>query len=153
MAARIIQWYARRLSPPHSSLPIQSAEAKLGIPARLDWDACVDFDTGRRRIQGSCFKLKGSFPFTRASHLPCREVVAIRIYNCSGQHFHSVKPAKISVLYFFLATNLKPESSLIPSKWSSISRLERMWETAFNKQGNDTFWSPVEAFFIYFIFL
>lgn len=36
MAARIIQWYARRLSPPRSPLPIQSAEAKLGIPAHLD---------------------------------------------------------------------------------------------------------------------
>lgn len=123
MAAGIIQWYVRSLPPPCSPLPIQSAEAKLGIPARLDSDSCVGFDTGRRRIQGSCFKLKGSLPFTRASHLPCRGVVVIRIYNCqSGQYLCSVQPAETSI-FDFLTTNLKPGLSRLPSKWSSPSRL------------------------------
>lgn len=79
-----MQWYARSLSPLCSPLPFQSAEAKLGIPARLDSDSVEGFGTGRR-IQGLLFQTEGKFPPSPGP--PCRGRVVIRIYNCwSGQY-------------------------------------------------------------------
>lgn len=107
------------------SLPFKSVEPKLGIPARFDSDASKCFGTGGERIWGSCFTHKASFPFTRASHLPCRRKVVVRIYSCgSGRLLLSVKLVKTSV-FDFLTANIKPRLSLIESKGLCSSRLEK----------------------------
>lgn len=68
---------------------------------------------------------RASFPFTRASHLPYRRKVVVRIYSCgSGRLLLSVKLVKTSV-FDFLTANIKPRLSLIESKGLCRSRLEK----------------------------
>lgn len=118
MAVGIMQWHARRLSPLLPSFlpssPSKPAEAKLGIPARFDqmhlnavaaphmlWHL-------RGNKTGILFHSEGELPLTRASHLPCRGKVVVRIYNCrSGWYLHSVGLVKTSV-FVVLKVNMKP---------------------------------------------
>lgn len=97
MAAWIMQWHARRLSPllpsflPPTSPLKNGAEAKLGIPARFDQMhlnavAALRMLWHRRGNKtGILFRSEGELPLTGASHLPRGGgKVVIRIYNCQG---------------------------------------------------------------------
>lgn len=129
MAAGIMQWHARSLSllcpPPH---PFQKAEAKLGIPARLDSDACEGFWRRQRKNTRISFQAESKLflhpPPHSHSHLPrrgkrCREDLRPLERAISLQ---SVEPAKTSVSDF-LTTKVKAGLSLTASKRSSTSRL------------------------------
>ncbi len=136
MAAGIMQWHARRLSPLLASLlpplPFKRAEAKLGIPARFDQTHLNALAPTWKQNRDFCFTLKASFPSPGPHTCPAGGKVVVRIYNCRSRwYLQSVKPVKTSV-FIILKANIKLWV-VTESKWTSNSKLDKVELQIVNK--------------------
>lgn len=97
--------YAMACQTPFSSpallstpLPLQTGWSQNRHSCTFWSDAFECFGTNGGNKTGISFHSEGKPPLTRASHLPYRGKVVVRIYDCrGGWYLQSVKPVKTSV--------------------------------------------------------